>query len=74
MTRDELRRLVRSRRERAITFLQEAIRIPSITKHERAMGDSRFVISANERVELEAYVTAIEAFVLTFERIQGVAR
>jgi len=35
MTRDELRRLVRSRRERAITFLQEAIRIPSITKHER---------------------------------------
>jgi len=38
MTRDELRRLVQSRRERAITFLQEAIRIPSITKHEREMG------------------------------------
>jgi len=38
------------------------------------MGDSRFVISANERVELETCVTAIEAFVLTFERIQGVAR
>jgi hypothetical protein len=37
-------------------------------------GDSRFVISANERVELEAYVTAIEAFVLTFERILGVAQ
>jgi len=32
------------------------------------------MISANERVELEAYVTAIEAFVLTFERILGVAQ
>ena len=38
MKRDELRRLVRSRRERAITFLQDAIRIPSITKHEREIG------------------------------------
>jgi len=36
-------------------------------------GDARFVLSANERVNLDAYMTAIEAFVLTFERVLGVA-
>jgi succinyl-diaminopimelate desuccinylase len=36
-------------------------------------GDARFVLSANERVNLEAYMTAIEAFVLTFEEILGLA-
>ena len=41
MTREELRALVRSRRERVIAFLQDAIRIPSISKHEREMGASR---------------------------------
>jgi len=35
-------------------------------------GDARFVLSANERVNLDAYMTAIEAFVLTFERVLGV--
>src|SRR4030095_731338 len=38
MTRDELRRLGRSRPERGMRCLQDAIRIPSITKHEREMG------------------------------------
>jgi acetylornithine deacetylase/succinyl-diaminopimelate desuccinylase family protein len=36
-------------------------------------GDARFVLSANERIELDAYQTAIEALVLTFEDVLGVA-
>jgi acetylornithine deacetylase/succinyl-diaminopimelate desuccinylase-like protein len=36
-------------------------------------GDSRLVLSANERVNLDAYATAIEALVLTYEDVLGVA-
>lgn len=36
-------------------------------------GDARFVLSANERVNLDAYMAAIEAFVLTLEEVLGVA-
>jgi acetylornithine deacetylase/succinyl-diaminopimelate desuccinylase family protein len=36
-------------------------------------GESRFVLAADERVESKAYVAAIEALVLTFEEILGVA-
>jgi acetylornithine deacetylase/succinyl-diaminopimelate desuccinylase family protein len=36
-------------------------------------GDARYVLSANERVSLDAYMGAIEAFVLTFEEVLGVA-
>lgn len=38
MTRDELRHLAASRRQRSVAFLQEAIRIPSISKHEAEIG------------------------------------
>src|SRR4051794_27027457 len=38
MTRAELRHLVQSRRERCIGFLQQAIRIPSVSKDEAAIG------------------------------------
>jgi acetylornithine deacetylase/succinyl-diaminopimelate desuccinylase family protein len=38
MTREDLVRLVESRRERCTRFLQQAIRIPSISKHEAEMG------------------------------------
>jgi acetylornithine deacetylase/succinyl-diaminopimelate desuccinylase-like protein len=36
-------------------------------------GEGRFVLAADERVEIEAYLAAIEALVLTFEDILGVA-
>ena len=36
-------------------------------------GDPRYVITADERIELNAYISAIEAFVLTFEEILGLA-
>jgi hypothetical protein len=36
-------------------------------------GESRFVVAADERVEIDAYMAAIEALVLTFEEILGVA-
>jgi succinyl-diaminopimelate desuccinylase len=36
-------------------------------------GDSRFVLAPDERVEIAAYIAAIEALVLTFEEILGVA-
>ena len=36
-------------------------------------GESRYVLAANERVELEAYMRAVETFVLTFEDLLGVA-
>jgi succinyl-diaminopimelate desuccinylase len=36
-------------------------------------GEGRFVLAADERVEVEAYLAAIEALVLTFEEILGVA-
>jgi acetylornithine deacetylase/succinyl-diaminopimelate desuccinylase family protein len=39
MTRAELRRRVRSRRQRCIDFLQQAVRIPSITGHEARIGE-----------------------------------
>jgi succinyl-diaminopimelate desuccinylase len=35
-------------------------------------GDSRLVLAANERVSLDAYMTAVEALVLTFEDVLGV--
>jgi succinyl-diaminopimelate desuccinylase len=38
MTRLELSRLVASRRDRCVSFLQQAIRIPSISRHEADMG------------------------------------
>jgi succinyl-diaminopimelate desuccinylase len=38
MTRDDLRQLAASRRQRSVEFLQEAIRIPSISKHEAEIG------------------------------------
>jgi succinyl-diaminopimelate desuccinylase len=36
-------------------------------------GEGRFVLAADERVEIEVYIAAIEALVLTFEEILGVA-
>jgi succinyl-diaminopimelate desuccinylase len=36
-------------------------------------GEARFVLSANERIELDAYMTAVEALVLTYEDVLGVA-
>jgi acetylornithine deacetylase/succinyl-diaminopimelate desuccinylase-like protein len=36
-------------------------------------GVSKFVLAADERVEVDAYMAAIEALVLTFEEILGVA-
>ena len=36
-------------------------------------GESRLVLAADERVEIDAYLAAIEALVLTFEEILGVA-
>jgi len=36
-------------------------------------GESHFVLAADERVQIDAYVAAIEALVLTFEEILGVA-
>jgi len=36
-------------------------------------GESRFVLAANERVNLDAYMTAIEVLVLTYEDVLGVA-
>jgi succinyl-diaminopimelate desuccinylase len=36
-------------------------------------GESRFVLAADERVEIAAYMAAIEALVLSFEEILGVA-
>jgi acetylornithine deacetylase/succinyl-diaminopimelate desuccinylase family protein len=36
-------------------------------------GVSKFVLAADERVEVDAYMSAIEALVLTFEEILGVA-
>lgn len=36
-------------------------------------GESRLVLAADERVEIAAYMAAIEALVLTFEEILGVA-
>jgi acetylornithine deacetylase/succinyl-diaminopimelate desuccinylase len=36
-------------------------------------GESRFVLAADECVQIEAYMAAIEALVLTFEDILGVA-
>lgn len=36
-------------------------------------GESRLVLAADERVEIDAYIASIEALVLTFEEILGVA-
>ena len=36
-------------------------------------GDALYVLAANERIRLDAYMTAIEALVLTLEEILGVA-
>jgi succinyl-diaminopimelate desuccinylase len=35
-------------------------------------GEGRFVLAADERIEIDAYMAAIEALVLTFEEILGV--
>jgi acetylornithine deacetylase/succinyl-diaminopimelate desuccinylase len=36
-------------------------------------GEGRFVLAADERVEIDAYIASIEALVLTFEEILGLA-
>jgi acetylornithine deacetylase/succinyl-diaminopimelate desuccinylase-like protein len=36
-------------------------------------GESQFVLAADERLQIDAYMAAIEALVLTFEEILGVA-
>jgi acetylornithine deacetylase/succinyl-diaminopimelate desuccinylase family protein len=36
-------------------------------------GESRFVLAADERLQIDAYIAAIEALVLTFEEMLGVA-
>jgi hypothetical protein len=36
-------------------------------------GDARLVLAANERVSLDAYLAAIEALVLTYEDVLGLA-
>jgi acetylornithine deacetylase/succinyl-diaminopimelate desuccinylase-like protein len=51
-------------------WIYQATAIPMI---HFSPGQGRFVLAADERVEVEAYVAAIEALVLTFEEILGVA-
>lgn len=58
MTRDELCRLVASRRERCIEFLQKAIRIPSISKQEADMG--AFVASTLSAIPADVRVVEAE--------------
>ena len=50
--------------------MAEATGIPMI---HFSPGESRFVLAANERVNLDAYMTAIEVLVLTYEDVLGVA-
>lgn len=49
-------------------WIYEATGIPMI---HFSPGDARFVLAANERVNLDAYMTAIEALVLTYEDVLG---
>lgn len=51
-------------------WIYQAARIPMI---HFSPGEGRFVLAADERVEVEAFLAAIEALVLTFEEILGVA-
>ena len=51
-------------------WIYQATKIPLV---HFSPGESQYVLAPNERIELDAYMRGIEAFVLTFEEILGLA-